>query len=567
MDKKNYKRLREGEYKSIARDLFESMKGKLAMDQTNTIVLATILLDLQKNNIEIEKNTYLEKSMYSDEVKNIIERYIDIVWEIVVEKLDKYSEDELLSLIINYENDMEIYTPIGISNLAQNILDIKDNETVLNICSGTGNFEMESILHNKAKYKGIEINYSNNEVSTLRKEILDIDAEFIREDALKFEYDKKYDKIFSNYPFNISIINMNEIKTNISEKFNISNEILKRVSSEWLYNVIIIESIKESGKAVVIMSNGNTWNNRYKDIRKYFIENKYIETVISLPERIFNGTNIGTTMMVFSKNNKKIRFVDARNICEIGRVKNSITESDVDKIINLINNDNELSIEVGYDEISDDEYTLNAIKYIEKVPEFENGVEFKSIIKGIRRGLQIKADDLDNMKSKVMTKDKYVTLSNIEDGMIEFKEEQYLSEIPENMYKYCINNEEMIISKIGNNNFKSTVIENLAEDEKLLSTGNMFIIEFDKQKVNPLYIQALFSSNLGEEIFKGVYTGTVISTISVEKLKKMIIPLPDKDEQDIIANKYMANLDEIIMLKRKLERVKERIKSTFEECE
>ena len=59
--------------------------------------------------------------------------------------------------------------------------------------------------------------------------------------------------------------------------------------------------MKESGKAVAIMTNGATWNSSDKKIRKFFIENGYVEAVISLPAKLFNGFAIPTTLIVFSK--------------------------------------------------------------------------------------------------------------------------------------------------------------------------------------------------------------------------------------------------------------------------
>ena len=91
-------------------------------------------------------------------------------------------------------------------------------------------------------------------------------------------------------------------------------ETLQRASSDWLFNAAIIEQMQESGKAVAIMTNGATWNAMDKGIRRYFVENGLIETVISLPEKLFTGFSIPTTLVVFNKGNTKIRMVDARSI-------------------------------------------------------------------------------------------------------------------------------------------------------------------------------------------------------------------------------------------------------------
>ena len=42
------------------------------------------------------------------------------------------------------------------------------------------------------------------------------------------------------------------------------------------------------------------------EIRKYFIENGFIEAIISLPERIFFETGIKTSLVVLSRDNSKL---------------------------------------------------------------------------------------------------------------------------------------------------------------------------------------------------------------------------------------------------------------------
>ena len=105
------------------------------------------------------------------------------------------------------------------------------------------------------------------------------------------------------------------------------------------------------------------------------------------------------------------------------------------------------------------------------------------------------------------------------------------------------------------------------EDTKVVANGNLFVIELDENKVNPFYIQAFFASDLGETILKNIYTGGAIPTITLDKLKKMIIPLPSLKKQEVIAQKYAATVDELILLNRKVEKTKNRMKHIFEEEE
>ena len=66
-------------------------------------------------------------------------------------------------------------------------------------------------------------------------------------------------------------------------------------------------------------------------------------------------------------------------------------------------------------------------------------------------------------------------------------------------------------------------------------------------------------------MLKSVYNGAVIRTLSLENLKKMIIPLPPLEKQKQIGNQYAAAMDEILLLRRRLEKATNKLKSIFDE--
>jgi type I restriction enzyme M protein len=103
----------------------------------------------------------------------------------------------------------------------------------------------------------------------------------------------------------------------ISEK---ESAFTKSISSDWLFNAAIIECLKEDVKVVTVITYGSTWNTLDKTVRKHFIENGYIEAVISLLEKMFEGISIPVTMMIMSRNNKRIMLVDTTKMCRKGRM-------------------------------------------------------------------------------------------------------------------------------------------------------------------------------------------------------------------------------------------------------
>ena len=118
------------------------------------------------------------------------------------------------------------------------------------------------------------------------------------------------------------------------------------------------------------------------------------------------------------------------------------------------------------------------------------------------------------------------------------------------------------MTKTESPDFKSAVVR-VAEGMEILATENMFIIEIDETKANPYYLQALFHSELGIALFKSIYVGSVIPTVSLEKLRKLEIPLLSPEEQNIIVEKYKEELGRIADLKEKLSTSRKKLKQIY----
>lgn len=538
----------------------------------NGIAVAYVLYQATLDNkVSVESKEAFEKSCcISDVIKNILDKNLINVWNIISELKGEYSTDELLAYIL-FNNDMEDFktrdgsTPSGVIKLACSILEIQEDDNILELCSGRGNFFTEAFAtQNNFSYTGVELNYISNDIAQIRAELLGKNINLILNDALEYRIEEKANKLFANYPFMIKTPAMSKYKENIRKTFGIPAEIVQKASSDWIFNATIFEQMSNNGKAVAIMTNGATWNSADRNIRQFFIENGFIEAVISLPAKLFNSSAIHTTLIVFSHNNKEIKMIDAREICVKESRNNVLTDENVNEILALLKHDGKNAITKSILEFANDDFILNATRYLEVPPEIANGVELISIVKNITRGAQLKANDLEEKKSTEPTPYRYLVLANINDGVLSFDNEQYLKEIPDNLNKFCVKNNSLILTRAGIPIFKSAVAQ-VEKDTTLLATGNLFIIELDETKINPFYLQAFFTSEVGVSLFKSICTGTILPTISLDKLKKLIIPLPSMEEQNIIGNKYAAAMDEYILLKRKLEKSIAKMKHIYDE--
>ncbi len=105
-------------------------------------------------------------------------------------------------------------------------------------------------------------------------------------------------------------------------------------------------------------------------IRKYLIDNNYIDCVIQLPANLFFGTSIATCIMVLKKNktDNKTLFIDASSECAKVTNNNKMTPENIDRIVDVFAKREEIahfSHLAAYDEIEENDYNLSVSTYVE----------------------------------------------------------------------------------------------------------------------------------------------------------------------------------------------------------
>ena len=512
--------------------------------------------------------------------------------------INKFGKDELLAFVLfssNYldYNDKKVIFE-GSTKLYLNLLDIKNNDKILIL--EDKDLDSSFLIESSFKNSNITI-YSNKKSSDIDISLIpevynNIELELLTDERGRpksnFEYLKarveqkeKLDKILlaPSLTFEYSKNDEEKYRNMIQNDFNFQNEILEKTSLEWLFNLLTINHLKDDGRALSVVKINTLSNPKNKNIRKYFIENGYIESIILLPENILIGSSVSLALIVFSKGNKKIRFVDASNFYtkerrkkgdRLNPTKKILEENNIRDIFKFLNSDDnsEISISKGIEAFSENDYNLDVIENIEVIPEFENSKKIKElidkkIIKDIIRGSQISLDELKDLRSHEETPYIYLTLSNINDGFIEYENiEDYLKKIPEKQEKFCIKNNAFLISKIGNPPYKFVVAQ-IPENRKIIASGNFAIIEVNEKKLNPWYLAAFFMTDIGVKVLKKAYIGVNFSSLSIKKLEEIAIPVPSIEEQNRIAQRYIDAITEIKNMKKDLKDKIQAVKEVF----
>ena len=106
-------------------------------------------------------------------------------------------------------------------------------------------------------------------------------------------------------------------------------------------------------------------------IRKYLIDNNYIDCIIQLPDNLFFGTSIATCIMVLKKgkSENKTLFIDASKECIKVTNSNNLSPQIIENILKVFTDREEkidyVSRLVPNSEIAENQYNLSVSTYVE----------------------------------------------------------------------------------------------------------------------------------------------------------------------------------------------------------
>ena len=451
------------------------------------------------------------------------------------------------------------HTPPEVLELMTRLLEIEPGEHVADLGAGAGEFLCHAYNNvPNAHYWGDEIDARAVAISMIRAKVLGGDITVVQENLFEPTQDAaaKFDKIFCFPPLGLRSIRMPLAENFIQSHPARASVIKGTVSGEWLFALKMLSRLKDGGKAVLVMSPGGLSGMPDNGIRHYLLQQKLVEAVILLPERLFGFTNMPIAAVVFSRDNPQIRMIDASDMGKRTRRNTVLTEEDVGRIVATMKGDkSELCADIQWQDAVK-RGNMNPKMYTDSDLELRYTTKFGDIIK-ILRGAQLSSADLDGLRSEKPTEFRCLALGNIKDGMID-DNLPYLTVIDGKLLRFCLQPNDIVLSKIGvttGNHGDATFKVALAtplDGQKILAMGNCFIIRVDEAAADPCYIKAFLESTIGQKVLRRISGGSAMPNLSAEAIKNMDISLPRLEQQQEIAKRYRAQADEVVRLRRQL---------------
>uniref|UniRef100_A0A7C9P5N3 site-specific DNA-methyltransferase (adenine-specific) n=1 Tax=Muribaculaceae bacterium Z82 TaxID=2304548 RepID=A0A7C9P5N3_9BACT len=505
------------------------------------------------------------------EVRDFLLRSFDEKWMEAARRLSREATKEALREFVLYYDFLagagkvagEHATPDCICRLALAILGIKQGENVADLGCGYGNFLVAAAgAHPNDTYYGVEISDAAACLAQIRMNLMGVDSAIEIGDMLSRKPKRQFDKVFSQYPFGMRLQHVGG-SGGYYDEFKKGNTGFGRSSSaDWVFNKLLCDSLSPDGEAVAIMTNGATFNGGDELARKYFLDNGMIRAVVALPGGLLRGTLVPITLVVFGRNDGPVRIVDASDLFVPGRRWNTIGDDEIEEIVRRLSESGESSRLVTREELAATEYCLFPSRYFGREINMVNPTRIGELAESIERGVALVASELDMISTDEDTGISYLRLSDIEDGRIAGGL-PHIRALDTKLEKLRLKNGDLIVSKSGAP-FKVAVAE-VPEGQTILASGNIYIIRLNTERVNPYYVAAFLASEDGKEIMGRMVVGTAIPSLPIKNLRAMEIPVPSMEEQEAIADAYRARLDEVEVLKIKLEKARNNAVSTYDE--
>jgi len=188
-----------------------------------------------------------------------------------------------------------------------------------------------------------------------------------------FGDDKPFDAIVSNPPYSVKWKGADDPTLINDERFAPAGVLAPKSKADFAFVLHALHYLSAKGRAAIVCFPGIFYRGGAEQkIRKYLVDNNYIESVIALAPNLFFGTTIAVTILVLAKNktDTAVQFIDAtgEDFFRKGVNINIMDDRHIAEIMRMFDskeNVPHVAETVSYGKIADAEYNLSVSAYVE----------------------------------------------------------------------------------------------------------------------------------------------------------------------------------------------------------
>lgn len=387
-------------------ELFENVKKKASSDENFNETLERIFKNIESSAQGTPSEVNF-KGLFDDidpnsnklggTVAKRNERLVKLMNGVSEMKLGDYRDNSIDAFGDAYEYLMgmyasnagksggEFYTPQEVSELLTHLTLVGKTEVnkVYDPACGSGSLLLKfaKILGKENVRQGFfgqEINITTYNLCRINMFLHDIDFDKFDiahgdtlTDALHWD-DEPFEAIVSNPPYSIKWDgDSNPLMIN-DPRFSPAGVLAPKSKADLAFIMHSLSWLATNGTAAIVCFPGVLYRGGAEQkIRKYLVDNNYIDAIIQLPDNLFFGTSIATCIMVLkkSKSENNTLFIDASKECVKVTNSNKLTNENIQNILNAYTErkDKEHFVKVVQNyEIAKQEYNLSVSTHVEQ---------------------------------------------------------------------------------------------------------------------------------------------------------------------------------------------------------
>lgn len=183
--------------------------------------------------------------------------------------------------------------------------------------------------------------------------------------------EEPFELIVSNPPYSVKWVGDGDATLINDPRFAPAGVLAPKSKADMAFIMHSLSWLAANGTAAIVCFPGIMYRGGAEQkIRKYLVDNNYVDAVIQLSGGLFFGTSIATCIMVLKKGKRdnKVMFIDASKECIKVTNNNKLTPENIDRIVDIFAKREDVahfSHLADYAEIAENDFNLSVSTYVE----------------------------------------------------------------------------------------------------------------------------------------------------------------------------------------------------------